>query len=77
MASSISIQERILAGARKNKIPVTVFLMNGFRMTGAIIGYDSFSVAIMEDGNQKLVYKHAISTVQPSKPIDLRLESEE
>ena len=56
---------------RKNKNPVTVFLVNGVKLQGIITWFDNFSVLLRRDGHTQLVYKHAISTVMPSGPVQL------
>jgi host factor-I protein len=65
----INLQEVFLNQARKDKIIVTVFLTNGFQFKGIVKGFDNFTVVLECDGKQHLVYKHAISTVIPSKAI--------
>ena len=50
-------------------MPVTLFLMNGFQLRGVITGYDSFVVVLVSDGKQQMIYKHAISTLAPMKPL--------
>ena len=57
-------------------MPVTLFLMNGFQMRGTITGYDPFVVVLDSDGRQQVIYKHAISTIAPIRPVELR-ENEE
>ena len=69
MSDPINLQEAILKEVRKDKIPVTLFLMNGFQLRGIITGYDSFVVVLVSDGKQQMIYKHAISTLAPMKPI--------
>lgn len=70
MAKSVSnLQDIFLNGARKNRIPVTVFLTNGFQMKGNVKGFDSFTVILDSEGKQMMIYKHAISTITPGKPI--------
>ncbi|MBR4016654.1 MAG: RNA chaperone Hfq [Oscillospiraceae bacterium] len=69
MSDSINLQEAILSEVRKDKIPVTLFLMNGFQLRGTITGYDNFVVVLVSDGKQQMIYKHAISTLAPMKPI--------
>ena len=64
-------QDQFLNQARKSRMPVTVFLMNGFQMHGVISGYDSFVVILDSEGKQQMIYKHAISTIIPMRPIDL------
>ncbi|MBW6409536.1 RNA chaperone Hfq [Clostridium weizhouense] len=64
-----NLQDIFLNGARKNKIPVVIYLSNGFQLKGFVKGFDSFTVILDSDGNQMLIYKHAITTVTPAKPI--------
>ncbi|MGE5629443.1 MAG: RNA chaperone Hfq [Solirubrobacterales bacterium] len=64
-----NLQDIFLNGARKNRIPVTVYLTNGFQIRGNVKGFDSFTVVLDCDGKQMMVYKHAISTITPLKPI--------
>ena len=71
-----NLQDYLLNQARKDKTPVTVFLMNGVQMKGIVRGFDSFVVVIDSDGRQQMVYKHAISTVIPVRPIDLSAKDE-
>ena len=73
--SQVNLQDVFLNQMRKEKIPVTMYLVNGARISGIIKGFDNF-VILMKQENQQLVYKHAISTIIPEKPIDL-LESTE
>ena len=70
MSDPINLQEAILKEVRRDKIPVTLFLMNGFQLRGTITGYDSFVVVLVSDGKQQMIYKHAISTLVPMKPIN-------
>ena len=69
MSDPINLQEAILKEVRKEKIPVTLFLMNGFQLRGTVTGYDSFVVVLVSDGKQQMIYKHAISTLAPMKPV--------
>ena len=69
MSDPINLQEAILKEVRKDKVPVTLFLMNGFQLRGIITGYDSFVVVLVSDGKQQMIYKHAISTLAPIKPV--------
>ena len=62
---------RILKPCRKNKTPVTVFLVNGVKLQGIITWFDNFCVLLRRDAHSQLVYKHAISTVMPGQPIQL------
>ena len=69
MSEQINLQDAILSEVRRDKVPVTLFLMNGFQLRGIITGYDSFVVVLVTDGKQQMIYKHAISTLAPMKPI--------
>lgn len=64
-----NIQESFLNQARRDGIPVTVFLMNGVQIKGQIKGFDSFTVVVVSEGRQMLIYKHALSTIVPSVPV--------
>ena len=68
---SQNVQDVFLNNVRKNKTPVTVFLVNGVKLQGIITWFDNFSVLLRRDGHTQLVYKHAISTVMPSAPVQL------
>ena len=67
MSEAINLQEAILKECRRDKTPVTLFLMNGFQLRGTVAGYDSFVVVLVSDGKQQMIYKHAISTLAPMK----------
>ena len=78
MASSqSSLQDTFLNSVRKNKNPVTLFLVNGVKLQGVITWFDNFSVLLRREGTVQLVYKHAISTIMPSLPIELLGEDSE
>lgn len=66
-----NVQDVFLNNVRKSKTPVTVFLVNGVKLQGIITWFDNFSVLLRRDGHTQLVYKHAISTVMPSEPVQL------
>ena len=68
---SQNVQDVFLNHIRKNKTPVTIFLVNGVKLQGIITWFDTFSVLLRRDGHSQLVYKHAISTVMPTGPIQL------
>jgi len=76
MVKTQNLQDTFLNQARKSGMMITVFLMNGFQMRGVVTGFDSFSVVFWSEGKQQMVYKHAISTMVPMKPI-LQSDSEE
>ena len=69
MQKTQNLQDLFLNQARKERQTVTLFLMNGFQMRGVVRGFDSFTVVLETDGRQQLIYKHAISTVVPPRPI--------
>ena len=78
MASSqSSLQDTFLNSVRKSRNPVTLFLVNGVKLQGVITWFDNFSVLLRREGTVQLVYKHAISTIMPSLPIDLLGEDSE
>ena len=66
-----NVQDVFLNNVRKNKTPVTVFLVNGVKLQGIITWFDNFCVLLRRDAHSQLVYKHAISTVMPAGPIQL------
>ena len=68
---SQNVQDVFLNHIRKQKTPVTIFLVNGVKLQGIVTWFDNFSVLLRRDGHTQLVYKHAISTVMPSVPIQL------
>lgn len=70
-ADKTSLQDTFLNHIRKNKIAVTIFLVNGVKLQGVVTWFDNFCVLLRRDGQSQLVYKHAISTVMPSQPIQL------
>ena len=74
MQKTQNLQDGFLNRVRQEKVPVTMFLMNGFQMRGVVRGFDSFVVVLETDGKQQMIYKHAISTVSPTRPIELRDE---
>ena len=69
MSETINLQDAILSEVRRDKVPVTLFLMNGFQLRGTITGFDSFVVVLVTDGKQQMIYKHAISTLAPMKQL--------
>ena len=69
MSKTNNLQEIFLTQLRRERRPVTMFLMNGFQMRGYVTGFDAFSVVLTSDGQQMFVYKHAISTITPERPV--------
>ncbi len=72
MGKPINLQDALLRQMIKEKIPVTIFLTNGFQFKGYVCGFDSFVILIDCEGKQQVVYKHAVSTVCPAKNIDIK-----
>jgi host factor-I protein len=71
-----NLQDIFLTHARRAHITVILFLMNGYQLRGIITGFDSFVVILVTDGKQQMIYKHAISTIVPERPISLEEELE-
>ena len=71
MQTKANLQDIFLTKARRDRVPVTMFLMNGFQLRGVITGFDAFAVVLNSEGKQQLIYKHAISTIVPLHPADL------
>ena len=71
MQKTNNLQDIFLAQARRERRTVTLFLMNGFQMRGVITGFDAFVVVLTTDGKQQIIYKHAISTIVPERPLPL------
>lgn len=64
-----NLQDVFLNQARKNRIPVTIHLVNGFQLKGFVKGFDNFTIILDSDGKQTMIYKHAVSTVTPLKAV--------
>jgi host factor-I protein len=69
MSDAVNLQDAILNEVRRDRVPVTLFLMNGFQLRGIVTGFDSFVVVLVTDGKQQMIYKHAISTLAPMKQL--------
>jgi len=74
MQKTPNYQDQFLAAARREKSAVTLFLMNGFQLKGIIRGFDSFVLMVESEGRQQMIFKHAISTIVPAKPLTLTAE---
>ena len=72
-----NLQDTFLNYCRKNKTPLTIFLVNGVKLQGVVTWFDNFCVLLRRDGHSQLVYKHAISTVMPNQPVQLFDPSDE
>jgi host factor-I protein len=77
MTKNQNLQDVFLNQARGAKQLLTVFLVNGFQLRGVVTGFDSFTVVLDSEGKQQLIYKHAISTIIPARPINLSSERTE
>ena len=71
MKKIANLQDVFLTEARRQRMPLTVFFVNGFQMRGVVTGFDSFVVMLESDGRQQMLYKHAISTIAPAQTIPL------
>jgi len=71
--TQINLQDAFLNQVRKENISVTIFLVNGFQLKGMVRGFDNFTVLLESEGKQMMVYKHAISTVSPIRPVSASL----
>ena len=69
MSDTLNLQDAILNEVRRDRVPVTLFLMNGFQLRGIVTGFDSFVVVLVTDGKQQMSYKPAISTLAPMKQL--------
>ena len=71
MEKQKNLQDTFLNRARAERVPLTLFLMNGFQLRGTLKAFDSFTVVLDSEGKQQLIYKHAISTIAPLRAINL------
>ena len=70
------VQSDFLNDIRKNKVSVTVFLVNGVKLQGIITWFDNFSLLLRRDGHTQLIYKHAVSTIMPITPVDIEISED-
>ncbi len=77
MSKAINLQDVFLNQVRKDKTSILVYLTNGFQLKGIVRGFDNFIVILETDGKQQMIYKHAISTIIPSKEVQLMVEDRE
>lgn len=75
MQRTENYQDQFLNQARRERTPLTVFLVNGFQMRGVITGFDAFVIVLLSEGRQQMIYKHAVSTITPSVPLRLDRKS--
>lgn len=71
MKNTINLQDVFLNQVRKENIPITIYLVNGFQLKGLVKGFDNYTIVLDSDGKQQLIYKHAVSTISPFTPINL------
>jgi host factor-I protein len=76
MSKGQTLQEPFLNALRKERVPVSIYLVNGIKLTGQVDSFDQFVVLLRNTVNQ-MVYKHAISTIVPSKPVKLPISEED
>ncbi|ACB85082.1 RNA chaperone Hfq [Natranaerobius thermophilus] len=69
--NTINLQDNVLNQVRKNKITVTIFLVNGYKIRGLIKSFDNFTLLMEVNGEQQMIYKHAVSTIIPGKTLNL------
>ncbi len=72
-----NLQDTFLNYVRKNKVPLTIFLVNGVKLQGVVTWFDNFCLLLRRDGHSQLVYKHAISTIMPGQPLQMFESAEE
>jgi len=77
MKTQINLQDIFLNQVRKEKQAITVFLLSGFQIRGLVTGFDNYTVVLDCDGKQELIYKHAISTIIPTRPINFMVAEKE
>ena len=71
-----NLQDAFLNLLRKNKVPVTMFLVKGVKLQGIVTWFDNFSLLLRRDGHTQLIYKHAVSTIMPSTPVDIEISED-
>ncbi len=75
MKTTINLQDVFLNQVRKEHVHITIYLVNGFQLKGMVKGFDSYTIVLESDGKQHLIYKHAISTISPIKPVNFAAAS--
>ncbi len=76
MNKQVNLQDVFLNTIRKERVDVTVFLTNGYQIKGVIRGYDNYVLLIESEGKQQVVFKHAVSTISPFRPVQLNLNQQ-
>ncbi len=77
MIKQPNLQDKFLNTARKEKVDITIYLTNGVPLQGKVVSFDNFTILLQVDKKQNLIYKHAVSTIYPLKPITLTLSDAE
>lgn len=72
MKSALNLQDIFLNQVRKEHIPITIFLVSGYQIKGHVKGFDSYTIVMDSDGKQQMIYKHAISTIIPGRPVNFQ-----
>lgn len=76
MKNNVKLQDVFLNQVRKNHIQITIFLVSGFQIKGFVNGFDPYTIMIDSEGKQQMIYKHAISTIVPAKPVNMNPEED-
>ncbi|HEY8361376.1 MAG TPA: RNA chaperone Hfq [Tissierellaceae bacterium] len=75
MKQNLNLQDAFLNKVRKENIGITIFLVNGYQIKGIVKGFDNYTIILESDGKQQLIYKHAVSTIVPFKPLPIELDN--
>lgn len=70
MKAALNLQDIFLNQVRKEKTQITIFLISGYQIKGFVKGFDSYTIVMDSEGKQQMIYKHAVSTIIPSKPVN-------
>ncbi|WP_459128938.1 RNA chaperone Hfq [Guggenheimella bovis] len=76
MKQNLNLQDLFLNQVRKEHMPITIFLVSGYQIRGLVKGFDSYTIVIDSEGTQEMIYKHAISTLIPSRPVNFMEEDD-
>ncbi|MBM7613841.1 RNA chaperone Hfq [Alkaliphilus hydrothermalis] len=71
MKNNINLQDVFLNQVRRENIQITIYLVNGFQLKGYVKGFDNYTIVLDSEGKQQMIYKHAVSTISPSNPVNL------
>ena len=77
MKAPINLQDVFLNQVRKDRMPITVFLVNGYQIRGIVKGFDNYTIVLDSEGKQQMIYKHAISTISPAAPVKFTADVDE